>query len=202
MGIATRERLMTVAEELMATRGVDAVDLNDIRLAAGQRNRSAINYHFGNREGLVQAIRQRHGEPIDEKRNRILDALEANAEITIRALVEAYLTPLTNTMRTRPGRNYVIILRDTTFRIGASSVLSSGMPYLSSMRRLSGHLISVLSGTHAARHVRFRQAALTGGVLLADIAVDVNSGTLTQRQGLLRVPGVIDFVTRALGDDS
>jgi AcrR family transcriptional regulator len=116
MGIATREHLMDVAEELMAERGVDAVELNDIRIAAGQRNRSVVNYHFGDRAGLVRAIRQRHGERIDDERNCILDELEANGAVTVRALVKAYVQPLGRCLRTLSGRNHVIILRDTNLR--------------------------------------------------------------------------------------
>lgn len=198
MGIATREHLMDVAEELMAERGVDAVELNDIRIAAGQRNRSVVNYHFGDRAGLVRAIRQRHGERIDDERNRILDDLEANGAVTVRALVKAYVQPLGRCLHTSSGRNYVIILRDTTFRMGASAVLPSGAAHLSSMVRVRDHLNVLLPGGRAARQILFQQAALTGGVLVADIAVDINSGTVSPRQGTARLTGVVDFVARAL----
>lgn len=200
-GSDTRERLVTVAEELMAERGVDAVELNDIRLAAGQRNRSAVNYHFGNRAGLVQAIRQRHGERINDERNRILDDLEARDAISTRTLIEAYINPLARTMRTRSGRNYLIILGDLTLRMGANRVLPSQHPYLESMRRVQRHMATELTGSPASRRIRFAQAALTGGVLLADIARDINTDTITLRQGLRRVPGVIDFVASALAHD-
>ena len=32
------------------------MSLNEITVAAGQKNRNALQYHFGNREGLLQAI--------------------------------------------------------------------------------------------------------------------------------------------------
>uniref|UniRef100_UPI0035C6F61D TetR family transcriptional regulator n=5 Tax=Nocardia seriolae TaxID=37332 RepID=UPI0035C6F61D len=51
-----RERIILAAEQLIAERG-PAVPLRDIAAAAGQRNNSAIQYHFGSRDGLV---RQRH----------------------------------------------------------------------------------------------------------------------------------------------
>lgn len=56
----TRERLLDAAEPLYARRGVEGVSLREIRLAAGQRNSSALQYHFGNADGLLRALAQRH----------------------------------------------------------------------------------------------------------------------------------------------
>ena len=52
----TREALINVAEVLMASKGIDAVDLHEVQVLAGARNRSAVQYHFKNREGLVVAV--------------------------------------------------------------------------------------------------------------------------------------------------
>ena len=58
----TRNRLRREAERLFARRGVYEATLREITEAAGQRNVSALNYHFGSREGIVQAILEYHGE--------------------------------------------------------------------------------------------------------------------------------------------
>jgi AcrR family transcriptional regulator len=55
-GRATRELLILTAERLFAERGVDAVSLREIGTVAEQRNAAVINYYFGDREGLMQAI--------------------------------------------------------------------------------------------------------------------------------------------------
>jgi AcrR family transcriptional regulator len=52
----TRIRLTETAEELFAERGLQAVSLRDVCAAAGQRNHSAAQYHFGSRLGLVVAV--------------------------------------------------------------------------------------------------------------------------------------------------
>ena len=39
--------------------------MREITEAAEQRNVSALNYHFGSREGLLDAILVRHGDPTD-----------------------------------------------------------------------------------------------------------------------------------------
>ena len=47
-----RERIIVAAERLIAERGID-VPLRDIAVAADQRNNSAVQYHFGSRDGDV-----------------------------------------------------------------------------------------------------------------------------------------------------
>ena len=55
-GEATRELILLTAERLFAERGIEATPLRDIGIAADQRNHFAVQYHFGDREHLVQAI--------------------------------------------------------------------------------------------------------------------------------------------------
>src|ERR687892_231101 len=45
----TAERLIAAAESLFATHGIDGVSLREINRAAGARNASALQYHFGDR---------------------------------------------------------------------------------------------------------------------------------------------------------
>lgn len=52
----TREKLVRAAEEVFAARGVDGARLRDITRLAGQANPSAVQYHFGSRTGLLDAV--------------------------------------------------------------------------------------------------------------------------------------------------
>src|SRR6516165_9746897 len=54
-GSATRALLLDVAEALISARGLD-VSLREIAAAAGQRNNSAVRYHFGDKDGLISAL--------------------------------------------------------------------------------------------------------------------------------------------------
>ena len=67
-----RQLLLQTAEALFARKGIDAVSLNEINKAARQRNTSAMHYHFGSKEGLVQANHLRA-----LRRNRSSDQHEA-----------------------------------------------------------------------------------------------------------------------------
>ena len=73
--LATRERIVAAAERLFAERGLDGVSLVEVGRAAGQRNRSAVQYHFGDKQGLVHAILDKHTPGIEARRKR-------NGEVT------------------------------------------------------------------------------------------------------------------------
>ncbi|TQK27166.1 TetR family transcriptional regulator [Arthrobacter sp. SLBN-53] len=93
-GEATRIKLITVAETMFADRGIAAVSLNEIRLAAGQSNAAAVNYHFGSKNDLIKAILEYRLERIDRERGRLLDdALSARRPAELRGLLEALVLP-------------------------------------------------------------------------------------------------------------
>lgn len=91
---ATRARLIAVAERLFASRGVDGASLSEINRASGQRNANACQYHFGNKEGLLQAIVDKHVPAIAARRNALLDQYEAEGTLNIAATVHAWVTPV------------------------------------------------------------------------------------------------------------
>ncbi|SHN45196.1 TetR/AcrR family transcriptional regulator [Cryptosporangium aurantiacum] len=70
----TRERILVAAERLFAERGVVSVSNRQIGEAAGQRNTAVVGYHFGTKAGLIQAIAQRHTEPLEQIRQEMVDA--------------------------------------------------------------------------------------------------------------------------------
>ncbi|AOR75745.1 helix-turn-helix domain-containing protein [Novosphingobium resinovorum] len=49
-------RIIAAAESLYATRSIESVSFREIAQLAGNRNTNAVQYHFGNRDTLVQAI--------------------------------------------------------------------------------------------------------------------------------------------------
>jgi AcrR family transcriptional regulator len=104
----TRERLVTEARRLFAAEGVHRVRVADIVAAAGQRNPSALTYHFGSRGGVLLEILDRHNEPIDAERGRYLELL--GPDPSTRELVAALLRPYSTQLETLEGRQYLRIV--------------------------------------------------------------------------------------------
>jgi AcrR family transcriptional regulator len=104
----TRERLLRAAERLFARHGVYQVTVREIVGAAGQRNVSAVNYHFGSREGVLEAILIRHGDPTDVARGELL-ALVGRGTST-RDLVATLVIPYASHLGTDAGRDYLRIV--------------------------------------------------------------------------------------------
>jgi len=91
----TRERLIEAAEALFAEHGIGVVSLREINRAAGAKNAVAVQYHFGDRAGIIRAITAKHFPAVDAARHALLDEYEAKAKRGIRALAAAWVEPLT-----------------------------------------------------------------------------------------------------------
>ena len=111
-GRDTRERLVITAEELFATRGIDAVSVRDITEAAGA-NTAAINYHFGSKRGLIEAIVASRAVALGRRRAELLDELELvyGEEPPPRAVIRAMvLSTAELAVGAASGRYYVAFL--------------------------------------------------------------------------------------------
>lgn len=97
---APREALLEVAERLFAEHGPDGVSLRDIAREAGQRNNSAVHYHFGGRRELVTEVFRRRMEPINSRREQQLQEADRTGESArLDRLVEIMLLPLADHVR-------------------------------------------------------------------------------------------------------
>jgi AcrR family transcriptional regulator len=103
----TRIRMIEVAERLFAERGIDAVSSAEIIEAAGQRNKNAVHYHFGGKEGLVTAIAEYRSASLNARRSGLLDELRAHGrEGDAFAVCSTLLVPLAELLDD-PGNNFL-----------------------------------------------------------------------------------------------
>lgn len=79
-GDRARSDILDAAERLIAERGV-AVPLREIAIEAGHRNNSAVNYHFRNRQDLIDAVVKRRLEPMERERAEMIAALGPDADV-------------------------------------------------------------------------------------------------------------------------
>jgi AcrR family transcriptional regulator len=76
-GAQTRENLLDAAERLFGERGVAGVSLREIRIASGARNTGALQFHFRDRAGLLDALTKRHLPRIAELQEHVYDDVVA-----------------------------------------------------------------------------------------------------------------------------
>ncbi|MCE4265822.1 TetR/AcrR family transcriptional regulator [Rhodococcus sp. ACPA4] len=93
-GDATRLLLLITAEQLFAERGIAAVPLRDIGIAAGQKNHAVVQYHFGDRETLVSEIIAYRAHTSEERRVEMFADLMVRGQPRVSDLVRLFVFPL------------------------------------------------------------------------------------------------------------
>ena len=91
----TCQRILDVAEQLFAERGLDAVSIRNITNKA-QVNLAAINYHFGSKQSLITEVFNRRLLPLMQKRMTALDQLESkspDSPPTLEEILTAFIRP-------------------------------------------------------------------------------------------------------------
>ena len=93
----TKQRILDAAEHLFARDGYHATSLRGITTTA-DANLAAVNYHFGSKEALLEAVIVRRLDPLNEIRNSQLEALLQKAELagelpSCREVLRAFVEP-------------------------------------------------------------------------------------------------------------
>ena len=100
----TRDKLLRAALHLFARKGLD-VPLRDINELAGQRNASALHYHFGGRPELLRTLIDRH-RLSDAEHAAIEEELRSGPH-DIRTVVEGIVQRSCAWLSTPEGRDYI-----------------------------------------------------------------------------------------------
>lgn len=119
----TREKLLRSAEHLVARHGLD-VPIREIHAHAGQRNASAIQYHFGGKEELLRAVIERHA-PTPEDMEAVRADLEARKRDP-RSFTEAIVRRLAAYLGEESSRDYVRVSFHVVQRVSMRAVLAEG----------------------------------------------------------------------------
>jgi len=104
----TKQQLIDAAEQLFAERGVDNVSSVDIVRAAKQKNRSALQYHFGDKTTIIHAVLDKHSMGITEARKAMLDRLEQHNQITLRGIINALVQPVAEKLNDTNGGHHFL----------------------------------------------------------------------------------------------
>ncbi|MGI9281093.1 MAG: TetR/AcrR family transcriptional regulator [Endozoicomonas sp.] len=133
-----KEALVKAAEKLIAERGLDAVSDREIARAAGQKNNSAVQYHFGDRAGLINAILDYRMIPLNQKRHEMLDeALNQESPPTTRDLVKVLVIPYMDHLKASREESSYISLISQLFQRGNQQIVAMDTPRSSSLVRMT-----------------------------------------------------------------
>jgi AcrR family transcriptional regulator len=91
--LSVRERILEVAERLFAEYGMSGVGLRAITAEAGV-NLASIAYHFGSKDGLLEALFAQRAAPIAQERLRLLAlCMEGDKRLELEPILDAFLRP-------------------------------------------------------------------------------------------------------------
>ncbi len=91
----TRDKLLDVAEELFAAKGISGTSLRVLTKTAGT-NLAAVHYHFGSKDGLVDAVFERRATALNRDRLADLARIEATCEgdtPPVEDILRAFIAP-------------------------------------------------------------------------------------------------------------
>lgn len=114
----TRERIMRVGEELFARRGIASTSMRMVATSAGQANVAAVQYHFGSKEGLIEAIFKDRVEQMEGPRTVMLAAIGDVSEATFRQILEIIFRPYLDLVDGAGNHVYARLLLDYLSRYG------------------------------------------------------------------------------------
>ena len=110
----TRTRILDAAEELFMQHGFEGTSMR-LLTAKAQVNLAAVNYHFGSKDALIEAVFRRRLDPMNAERIAELERLEQAAagkplapERIIRAFLRASLAMVEDARG--GGRNFIRLL--------------------------------------------------------------------------------------------
>ena len=170
----TKERLLRAGEHLFAREGIKGARARDISALAGQRNPSALHYHFGTRKDLVEAILVRYQSTVDAEVERALDDVEAIGAVSAASVVLSAVGPQLRSLATARGRDCARIVPQMVSALTAN--LRRGVPEPSTAqgRRVLALLEGRMSGYPTS--VRWERLALYSMIVancIADRAVEL-----------------------------
>jgi len=177
----TREKLLTTAERLFALEGIDSISTRRISKEAGQRNNSALHYHFGDKEQLIQTLIATRMAVVNARREEMLCMLEQMGRTDdLRAVLRTLVLPLAEQLE--EDNHYVSFLNQFYSYAHLDSLLESTAPYVSGMQRAANYLASHLKALPNS------VAAARVNLLSGQIVHSVADWDMQRRRGQTALP--------------
>jgi AcrR family transcriptional regulator len=148
----TRGRILDAAERLFAQQGYDRTSLRAITGSAGV-NLAAVNYHFGSKEALLEAVIERRLVPLNEVRMERLRAVlerarEGDGRPAVGDVLTAFMEPTLRFKESGEGaRDFITLVASAVSVPAGGPVRSIFMRMVEPLfRNLFGALREALPG--------------------------------------------------------
>jgi AcrR family transcriptional regulator len=194
-----RGQIRLAAERLIAEHGVD-VPLRDIALAAGQRNNSAVQYHFGSRDDLIAAVVQHRNEALEARRLVLLAELESTPQREqVKALIEVLVAPMLEIPYLQGATHYARFLEQVRNHPSVAALIEAEAGRAPAMQIILTRLERELTDLPPLlRRLRLTSLASTMFALLADRERAVESSAFESGSPDLAAANVVDLLVGVL----
>ena len=137
----TRTRILDAAEELFMQHGFQGTSMRQLTSRAGV-NLAAVNYHFGSKDALIEAVFRRRLDPMNAARLAELAKLEANGNLSPEAIIRAFVGPSLHLVEDAKGggRNFTRLLGRTYTEPSKTLRALIGHKYAPTMERYKATL--------------------------------------------------------------
>jgi AcrR family transcriptional regulator len=137
----TRTRILDTAEELFMQHGFEGTSMRLLTTKAGV-NLAAVNYHFGSKDALIEALFRRRLDPVNAERIAELDRLEVGGAVTPEAIIRAFVGPSLRLIEDAKGggRNFIRLLGRTYTEPAKMVRALIGQMYAPAMQRYKSAL--------------------------------------------------------------
>ena len=137
----TRTRILDAAEELFMQHGFEGTSMRHLTSRAGV-NLAAVNYHFGSKDALIEAVFRRRLDPMNVDRIAELEKLEASNALSADGIIRAFLRPSLRLIEDAKGgsRNFIRLLGRTYTEPNKNLRALIGQMYAPTMERYKAAL--------------------------------------------------------------
>ena len=129
----TRTRILDAAEELFMQHGFEGTSMRHLTSRAGV-NLAAVNYHFGSKHALIEAVFRRRLDPMNAERIAALERLE---DLSPESIIRAFVGPSLRLIEDAKGggRNFIRLLGRTYTEPAKTVRALIGQMYAPAMER-------------------------------------------------------------------
>lgn len=200
---ATKQRILDTAERLFAARGVHSTSLRGLT-AEAKVNLAAVNYHFGSKEALLQAVFERRLIPLNKAQRDRLEAVRKNAQAvsarpSVRDALHAFFEPLLSAPDSGPAAENFLRLLGRSFTEPDETVRKITLRHMGPVLILLFD-ISTQALPHLPRDCLFWRLNLALGTMTHALSVNFSAlpPSVTLPRSTFMSGLILDFLTAGL----